>query len=944
MDISIVIPSFNEAGRLPRFLDRVIAYCNNSQNKYEIIVVDDGSYDATYQVAMSYKPKFSNFYVLKFDKNRGKGCAVKAGFMMAKGEICLFLDADGSVGPEEIEKNLHFITEENYDIFIGSRVIRDESSTLGVKWYRRIMGMAFNSLVHLLLFRDIKDTQCGFKMFKKKAINPIFSRNYICGFGFDIEILYIAKKLNYRIKEGSVSWRHIGGSKFSLIGDPMPMFFDIFQVRLTHSAPVNLSIKYMGLDEYKHIYDLEEDYWWFASRRNLVSHLIKLLGVSSPSILDAGSGTGLNLLSFGKLGKTFGLDASNQAIEFCTRRDLKNIAQCEIENICDKEKTFDIITCLDTLEHIENPVRALSELSKVLKDDGKLILAVPAFKALWSQHDDISCHFRRYSKKLLLYDLNDAGLKSEKMGYFFFTSFFAIAAMRIIKKLLLSKKKIQSDIAISLPRPLNKILKFLFRMEMKVFQHVGLPFGTTLYAVVSKKDLVLDSSVMAASYKSSGSKEDYDVSIIIACYNEENLLENNIKEIQKVMDSTIYSYELVFVDDKSKDKTRDVIIRITKDKSNMQYAFHRKNIGRGGTVSDGIRISRGKIVGFLDIDLEVDAVYIPSMVQAINRGYDVVTGFRFYRISLHPTSFTRHVLSVLYRRFMRVLLSVPIEDSETGYKFFNRKKILPLIEKTKNKGWFWDTEIMALAFYTGLRINEIPCLFIRKPQKKTEVRLIKDTIDYFIALWKFRLEMGAGENRGVLYSSTLMYRFFMKLAYGQNFESRYEAIAEHIPQGVSVIDVCCGDCYLYHKYLKFKDVKYLGLDVNTAFVSNALKKKLNVRLFDINVDTIPTAEYIIMQSSLYQFIPDEKLILEKLFRSATKAVIVAEPIRNLSTSDNLFIASIAKTIGRLITGSTAMRFNEQSLTKLFNTYGEQLKSKFQTKGGRELVAIFEPKK
>ncbi|MDD5449404.1 MAG: glycosyltransferase family 2 protein [Candidatus Omnitrophica bacterium] len=231
IDISIIIPAYNEAKRLPLFLNAVISYCKRSQKIYEIIIVDDGSKDNTFGIAASYKDKFADIDVVKIRKNRGKGYAVKRGFFKATGNICLFLDADGSVTPDEIEKNIHYIMEDGYDIFIGSRVIKNKENVVSAAWYRKLLGLVFNFFVHFFLFKNVKDTQCGFKIFRKEVIKPLFSRSYLRGFGFDLEILYLAYKMGYKVKEGSVSWHHVGGSKINLLKDPIVMFFNILQIR-----------------------------------------------------------------------------------------------------------------------------------------------------------------------------------------------------------------------------------------------------------------------------------------------------------------------------------------------------------------------------------------------------------------------------------------------------------------------------------------------------------------------------------------------------------------------------------------------------------------------------------------------------------------------------------------------------------------------------------------
>ena len=240
-------------------------------------------------------------------------------------------------------------------------------------------------------------------------------------------------------------------------------------------------------------------------------------------------------------------------------------------------------------------------------------------------------------------------------------------------------------------------------------------------------------------------KEEIDLSLVIACYNEESVLEGNFPQIIELLNSTIYSYEIIFVDDCSKDRTREIIDEIINQYKEIQIKkiFHSSNRGRGKTVTDGFLVSQGNVIGYIDIDLEIHARYIPSMVNAINNGYDVATAFRIYK--LDPTFFIlfRHILSHGYRLLSRFILGHKLKDTEAGFKFFSRAKILPILEKIENEGWFWDTEIMVLSFYHGLNIVEIPCLFIRNLKKKSTVSPIKDSISYLISLLKFRRKMKA---------------------------------------------------------------------------------------------------------------------------------------------------------------------------------------------------------
>src|SRR3989338_7333535 len=203
-DISVIIPAYNEEKRLGPFLEKVIRYASASSLNYEVIVVDDGSRDKTASVALSFAP--AGIKLVRLQKNSGKGAAVKRGFMEARGATQLFMDADGSVGPEEIEKNLNYLAE-GADIVIGSRVLKSSDRVLEVKWYRLFLGRVFNFFVKSMLAANFEDTQCGFKMFKREAAKSIFARTNLNGFGFDIEALFLAHRMGYRVKEIPVSWK-----------------------------------------------------------------------------------------------------------------------------------------------------------------------------------------------------------------------------------------------------------------------------------------------------------------------------------------------------------------------------------------------------------------------------------------------------------------------------------------------------------------------------------------------------------------------------------------------------------------------------------------------------------------------------------------------------------------------------------------------------------------
>ena len=232
-----------------------------------------------------------------------------------------------------------------------------------------------------------------------------------------------------------------------------------------------------------------------------------------------------------------------------------------------------------------------------------------------------------------------------------------------------------------------------------------------------------------------------DLSLVIACYNEEPLLEASAQATFEVLDGMRTTSEVIFVDDRSRDRTREIIARIVAENPGrtLRVIHHERNLGRGATVTDGIRAASGTYVGFIDIDLEVHARYIPSCVAALQKGTDVATALRVYKFNWR--SLDRYVLSTGYRWLMKRATGVPLQDTETGFKFFRRDRILPVLDQTTDPGWFWDTEIMVRAHYAGLRIVEIPTLFIRRFDKASSVRAFGDTVDYLKKLWQFRGEI-----------------------------------------------------------------------------------------------------------------------------------------------------------------------------------------------------------
>ena len=203
-------------------------FCKKNFDRYELIVVDDGSSDNTYNMLKDYE-KSLKIKLLRNPVNLGKGAAVKAGIMNAELPLVLFSDIDLATPLEELNKFVKYLPE--YDIIIGSRNHPESVMEVNQSRFRQFLGKCFPILVNIFIMKDIRDTQCGFKLFKTKVAKEVFSFQTIKGFAFDVEILLIAKKLSYKIKEMPVVWKDKKGSKISPLKDAVKMLLQLFAIK-----------------------------------------------------------------------------------------------------------------------------------------------------------------------------------------------------------------------------------------------------------------------------------------------------------------------------------------------------------------------------------------------------------------------------------------------------------------------------------------------------------------------------------------------------------------------------------------------------------------------------------------------------------------------------------------------------------------------------------------
>ncbi|HJT20978.1 MAG TPA: dolichyl-phosphate beta-glucosyltransferase [Nitrospira sp.] len=230
--LSIVIPAYNEADRILPYLNSIAAYLESRNHPYEVLVVDDGSEDGTAAVVERFSQSHAEVELIRLPARKGKGAAVRRGMQAAVGQFQLFTDADGATPIEELAR-LEDAIARGADLAIGSRALasRLPDFLVQARLYRTILGGLFNQAVRQGGIQGISDTQCGFKLFRRTVAGDLFGVSTIDGYGFDLEVLYVAQRRGYRIAEVPVNWADQPGSKVRVLRDGLAMMRELAIIR-----------------------------------------------------------------------------------------------------------------------------------------------------------------------------------------------------------------------------------------------------------------------------------------------------------------------------------------------------------------------------------------------------------------------------------------------------------------------------------------------------------------------------------------------------------------------------------------------------------------------------------------------------------------------------------------------------------------------------------------
>jgi dolichyl-phosphate beta-glucosyltransferase len=232
IDLSLIIPAYNEERRLPNTLESVKKYFQQQSYRNEVIVVDDGSSDRTSQIVKDFQKDQARLGLISLPENKGKGYAVRIGILHSRGRFVIFTDADLSTPIKEVEK-LWLLLEEGYDVVIGSRRNPDSRIIVPQGWLRRFMGRTYIWLNRLLGIEDVEDVTCGFKGFRRGAAKQIFQIVKLNGFSFDSEVLYVAqRKFRLRWIQVPIEWTNYADSKVHILRETFASFLDLIRIKL----------------------------------------------------------------------------------------------------------------------------------------------------------------------------------------------------------------------------------------------------------------------------------------------------------------------------------------------------------------------------------------------------------------------------------------------------------------------------------------------------------------------------------------------------------------------------------------------------------------------------------------------------------------------------------------------------------------------------------------
>ncbi len=484
---TLVIPMYREATRVEATVAALASSALTSPDT-ELIFVDDGSSDAT--VAMVEKvlaawPDLSARVLTR--PHRGKGAAVAAGLADARAEYAGFCDVDLSTGLDQLEQIFKAATMSTVlaigsrDV-VGSRLVKRQSTL------REVLGRGYNRLIQLALLPGISDTQCGAKVARTDVWRELLPHCSEEGFAWDVEVATVARRLGIVVQEVAVEWRHDDRTKVRVARDGAKMVVAVARIwRNTRRMPAvrRAAAPVSVFDEARAstLIESDTDHWWFRSKAAFVVSALVRHGVPADSrLVDVGAGAGGVTTMLGvPPQRLVTLDGSEELCRQARRRHALLTTVAMGQAIPLRDRAAGVVTLLDVIEHLDRPDDVLREARRILDDDGRLVVSVPAHSWLWSGADVYLGHRRRYSRRLLRQHLEGSGFRVLWISHVFSWLVLPVVLVRRLqtdpeRQLGLGQKGAVVDAAALV----------LTRLERAVVRWCPLPLGTSIICLAAK--------------------------------------------------------------------------------------------------------------------------------------------------------------------------------------------------------------------------------------------------------------------------------------------------------------------------------------------------------------------------------------------------------------------------------------------------------------------------
>ena len=490
---SLVIPMFDERARIGASIG-VLAGSGLLDDNVELVLVDDGSSDDTPAVAERAiaEAGITHARVVRLPENRGKGAAVRAGMLAARGDVRVFVDADLCVDAKDIDRCFQELEIGPSDVVYGTRAHPSSELQRSQPLHRVVSGRTFNMLLRRLGLTTERDTQCGLKGFRATAAEAVFEPLVTERFAFDVEALARADRLGLRITPLPVRWSHVEASRVHPLRDGIDMAVGVLRIRrqLDREARAKRALDLaatseplqMDLDAVEAMARVEREHWWFRAKRDLVRAELKRRRAEG-TVIDVGAGTGgllqqLRADDRGAVGAELDPDALRLARESLPSAALvRSVA----EALPFATSSAGAVTSLDVLEHLDDDVAGLRELARVAGPYGLVLVAVPAYQWAWSEHDVRLGHHRRYTRQQLVTAAEAAGIDVLRCTHFhaWLTPVAVLVRRTPVGRLLRGSAEEASFVHPTV----NGMLRAVGRIERILARWIDLPFGLSILLV-----------------------------------------------------------------------------------------------------------------------------------------------------------------------------------------------------------------------------------------------------------------------------------------------------------------------------------------------------------------------------------------------------------------------------------------------------------------------------